>query len=420
MLDIETIKANGLCAGCGLCAGIDGSIAMHDSAEGFRRPRATGPIPADVAALIDRVCPGANVVHEQSERGGPDYHPIWGPLVAARLGWSSDPALRRNASSGGGLSAILLHLLESGTADYVVQTAVAATSPVRNALAISTGRDDVFRAAGSRYAPSSPLEDIGERLDAPGRFAFVGKPCDVAGLRQLARVDPRVDEKVVCMIAFMCAGVPSYRGTSAVLSAMGIADENAVAAFRYRGDGWPGFATAQLEDGTKATIDYATSWGAILNRHLQFRCKICPDGIGEFADVVCADGWHCDAQGNPLFGEREGRSIVLTRSARGEALVAEAIATGALVTEPLAVETISNMQPFQAKRKGLVVSRLAAMALTGRRLPRYRGLALTENVRRLGLAESARSFLGTLRRLVGGRIAADTGPTLSQRTGRQG
>ncbi|MCZ8137565.1 MAG: Coenzyme F420 hydrogenase/dehydrogenase, beta subunit C-terminal domain [Porphyrobacter sp.] len=331
-----------------------------------------------------------------------DYHPVWGPLIETRLGWSSDPALRRNASSGGALSAILTHLLASGEADYVVQNAADRTSPIRNALTISTGAEDVFRAAGSRYAPSSPLQDIGARLDAPGRFVFVGKPCDVAGLRQLARHDPRVDAKVPYMIAFMCAGVPSYRGTSALLKAMGIEDESAVTAFRYRGDGWPGFATAVMADGRKFTMNYDTSWGTILNRHLQFRCKICPDGIGEFADIVCADGWHCDDQGNPLFDEQDGRSLLITRTGKGEALVGRAVAAGSLVTEPTQISQIAHMQPFQARRKGLVLSRVGAMVLTGRRRPRFAGLALADNARKLGMKENLRSFLGTLRRLVAG------------------
>lgn len=405
MFDVETITANGLCSGCGLCAGIAGGsgspIVMHDTASGYRRPKVVGAVDADLALVIDAACPGANIRHDPAGFEA-EYHPVWGPLITARLGWSSDAELRRNASSGGGLSGILVHLLASGDIDYVVQTAASPDSPVRNALAISTGRDDVFYAAGSRYAPSSPLEDIGARLDAPGRFAFVGKPCDVAGLRQLARRDPRVDEKVAVMIAFMCAGVPSYRGTSALLEAMGVADEGEVESFRYRGDGWPGFATARLEDGTAFTMDYDTSWGRILNRHLQFRCKICPDGIGEFADIVCADGWHCDDAGNPLFDEQDGRSIMLTRTRRGEALLLRAAAAGDIVTMPLTPKALGHMQPFQARRKGMVLPRLAAMVLTGRRRPRFAHLELGRNTRLLGFRESLRSFVGTFRRLVAG------------------
>lgn len=403
MLDIETIKANGLCSGCGLCAGLasgaDAPIVMRDSAEGYRRPEAVAPVPAGLAKAIDEVCPGANIRHDPAQHEA-EYHPVWGPVVAARLGWSADRELRRNASSGGGLSAVLTHLLDSGEIDYVVQTAVSPHSPVRNTRVISSRAEDVFHAAGSRYAPSSPLENIAECLEQPGRFAFVGKPCDVAGLRQLARIDPRVNEKVAYMLAFMCAGVPSYRGTSALLKGMGVTDESAVVSFRFRGDGWPGYATAELADGTRFAMDYETSWGGILNRHLQFRCKICPDGIGEFADIVCADGWHCDEAGNPLFDEQDGRSIVLSRTAKGEALLGRAMAAGTLVCEPLELEQIRHMQPFQSRRKGMVLPRLAAMMMVGRRRPRFANLELWRNTRALGLKESARSMLGTLRRLL--------------------
>lgn len=403
MLDIETIKASGLCSGCGLCAGIsereNPAIVMEDSPAGFRRPVAVAPVSSQQAKLIDAACPGANIRHDPLAIEA-KYHPVWGPLVAARLGWSSDPELRRNASSGGGLSAILNHLLSTKEVDYVVQTAVSERSPIRNAMTVSTDAEGVFKAAGSRYAPSSPLEDIGQRLDAPGRFAFVGKPCDVAGLRQLARRDPRVDEKVPYMIAFMCGGVPSYKGTSALLKAMGVEAEEDVVAFRFRGDGWPGFATAELRDGRRYQMDYDTSWGTILNRHLQFRCKICPDGVGEFADIVCADGWHLDEQGRPRFAEEDGRSLILTRTPKGESLIGRAIEAGNLDSEPLAIETIARMQPYQAKRKGLVTTRLAAMALLGKTRPSYEHLHLLANARSLGVKEGLRSFLGTLRRLL--------------------
>ena len=398
---IESIVGSGLCTGCGLCAGVvpDGPVKMRETDEGYHRPLRSGPLSAFQAEIVDKACPGTNIVHGEAE---PDvsYHPVWGPVIETKLGWSTDDELRRNASSGGGLSAMLIHLLATGQIDYVVQTAVSEDSPVRNALKISTGRDDVFFSAGSRYAPSSPLADIATRLEAPGRFAFVGKPCDVAGLRNLARIDPRVNEKVPFMLAFMCAGVPSYKGTNAVLKAMGVSDPQAVVSFRFRGDGWPGYATAVLADGTRYQMDYNTSWGTILNRFLQFRCKVCPDGIGEFADITFADGWHCDEKGYPLFEETDGRSLVVTRTRRGAALFAEAEASGRVASEPLPVSSIYHIQPFQAKRKGLVLSRLAALGSVGHRPPRFRGLSLFKNARSLGVAQNAKSYAGTLRRLI--------------------
>jgi coenzyme F420 hydrogenase subunit beta len=401
MRDVEAIKGAGLCLGCGLCAGVGDSaaIVMEDSPEGYRRPYERGPVPAPQARLVDAICPGLNIIHRDDEDEAP-YHPSWGPVLESRLGWSTDNRLRRQASSGGGLSSILVYLIETGAVDYILQTAVSDASPLRNALTVSTGREDIFQSAGSRYAPSSPLEDIAKRLDAPGRFVFVGKPCDVAGLRALARHDPRVAEKVPYMLAFMCAGVPSYRGTDAVLKAMGIDDPAAVVGFRYRGDGWPGYATATLPDGTTRTMDYNSSWGGILNRYLQFRCKICPDGTGEFADITFADGWLCDERGYPLFEEHDGRSLVLTRTRKGEALLQEAVKRGDMAIEPVTIDSIRHMQPFQTKRKGFVYSRVAAMLTVGLSPPRFRNLRLGSMARALGLKENLRSYVGTLRRLM--------------------
>lgn len=403
MPSIEQIKANGLCVGCGLCAALSDpakpAISMVDDSAGYRRPQILRPIPESQARAVDAMCPGLNIVHDPVENEA-HYYREWGPVVEARLGWSTDPELRLQASSGGGLSAVLIHLLNTGAIDYVVQTTVSEESPIRNALAISVGRDDVFHAAGSRYAPSSPLQDIASRLDQPGRFAFVGKPCDVVGLRQLARHDRRVAEKVPYMLAFMCAGVPSYHGTNAVLAAMGIEDPQAVVGFRFRGNGWPGFATATLSDGTKRTMDYNTSWGTILNRHLQFRCKICPDGTGEFADITFADGWHCDERGYPLFENSDGRSLILTRTERGESLLREAEAAGTIAFEPTKIENLRHIQPYQANRKGLILSRLAAMRTAGRKVPRFRNLALLSLARKSGLKANLKSYFGTLRRLI--------------------
>ena len=60
---------------------------------------------------------------------------------------------------------------------------------------------------------------------------------------------------------------------------------------------------ATLREFTERTMSYHNSWGKILSRHVQHRCKICADGTGNPADLVCADAWHADDEGYPLFEE---------------------------------------------------------------------------------------------------------------------
>ena len=144
------------------------------------------------------------------------------------------------------------------------------------------------------------------------------------------------------------------------------------------------------------------SWGEILSKHAQFRCKICPDGTGGFADVACGDAWYTDDKGYPLFEEAEGRSLIVSRTHIGEELVRRAIEAGYIVAQSLDPAEIVKMQPAQARRKQMVLSRLAAMALFAPVVPRFAGLQLWNAARTASLRQNLRSFLGMAWRLFRG------------------
>jgi len=372
---------------------------MKMTPEGFLRPEVGTALTNDEDRLVSDICPGITLV-QKPEMG--DDHPLWGPIVAVYTGAATDAKLRHHGSSGGVLSAILLYLIESKAVDYVVQNVGSEQLPLENTIIESKNRNDVIRAAGSRYAPSAPLSQLDRQLKRPGRFAFVGKPCDVAALRALELHDPRVSNKVPYILSFFCAGIPSMEGTREILRKLNV-EEKDVVAFRYRGDGWPGTARARLRDGREEEMSYADSWGGILSHHVQFRCKICPDGTGGFADLVCADAWHCDEQGYPLFEEEEARSLILTRTPKGEDLLQKAVDAGYLTVEELSTEEIAPMQPGQVGRKQLVFSRLCAMALMGRRIPKFQGLQLLAAAIKATPWQNIRNFLGMARRLLIGK-----------------
>jgi coenzyme F420 hydrogenase subunit beta len=278
----------------------------------------------------------------------------------------------------------------------VAQIAADPHDPLRNALQVSTSRADVLRAAGSRYAPSAPLQGMRELLATGKRFAFIGKPCDVAALRQYGEQNPAVKRQIPYVMSFMCAGVPSIKGTHEVITALGATREKVVS-FRYRGDGWPGMARAVHESGESFEMDYNTSWGTILNKHLQFRCKICPDGTGEFADVVCADAWY-GKDGYPDFEEREGRSLVLARTETGRALVGTAIGANSISAAALPVDEIAKMQPYQVERKQLVLGRRIATRLSLGRAPYYSRMGLVSASLKAKPFHWLRSAWGTYKR----------------------
>ncbi len=394
---LARVRSGRLCAGCGGCAAVaPGKIGMALEAPGYLRPVQHAPLSDAEERTVAAICPGLRL--DQVAGGRPD-DPLWGPHLGVWTGHAADPALRHAASSGGALSTLLVHLLESGAVEFVLQTAADPGNPLGNRIVLSRTAAEVTAAAGSRYAPSAPLAGIEAHLGAGRRFAFVGKPCDVGALRALARRDPRVDACIPVMLSFFCAGVPSQAGAEAVLDRLG-APAAEVAAFRYRGNGWPGSAVATLRDGAERAMSYHDSWGRILSKHVQFRCKICPDGTGGFADLVCADSWECDEQGYPLFEEAEGVSLVMARTEAGRALLDSAVMAGRLSVAPFPLGAIAAMQPGQRERKRALAARLLALGLLMRPVPRYRGFRLLAAAGQAGVRKHLRNFAGTARRVL--------------------
>lgn len=394
---LDRVARGNLCAGCGACAALaPDAVTMALSPPGYLRPHKHSALSAEQDAAITAVCPGLGLTQTPGARTD---DPLWGPVVRARTGHATDAELRYQGSSGGALSAVLVHLLGSGAVDAVVQITADPDNPVANRTILSRTPQEVFAAAGSRYAPSAPLAELDAYLDTTDSYVFVGKPCDVAALRAWARHDPRVDARFAYMLSFFCAGVPSQTGAHEILTALETTPTD-VTAFRYRGNGWPGFATATLRDGTERKMTYADSWGNILTNHLQMRCKICPDGTGGFADLVFADVWDADADGFPVFTEGAGTSLILSRTETGEGLAQACAGAGGLHMADYDLAGLTKVQPGQTMRRSLVLARVLAMRLVGRPAPRYRGFHLWQNAKRAGLKTNLRNALGTVRRVL--------------------
>jgi coenzyme F420 hydrogenase subunit beta len=392
---LARVRQGDLCAGCGACAALaPGKLRMAMADPGYLRPVQEAPLEAAEERAIARVCPGLG---QRVAAAGRTEAVLWGPYVSMQTGWATDPALRFAGASGGGLSALLVHLLQSGTVDAVIQIAADPDQPVGNVTVVSTDAAGVLAAAGSRYAPSAPLEGLAARVADGRRHAVVGKPCDAAALRAMRDADPKLAAAVPVILSFFCAGVPSRTGGQAVLAALG-ADPARVTAFRYRGMGWPGRATARLDDGSERSMTYHDSWGGILSRHVQHRCKICADGTGVAADLVCADAWESDAEGYPRFEEGPGVSLIVARTALGAEVLAGAQAAGAVQTAPFDVDDLAAIQPGQRDRRRALWARLAALRLAGRPVPRYEGLQIAAAARQNSLGRNVRNFFGTLRR----------------------
>lgn len=387
-----------LCTGCGACAGaFPTAIRMADDPVNGRRP-VVAPSPAgrEAAQKAATLCAGTGA--DFSNHAGADG---FGPVLAAWSAHAADPEIRHRGSSGGAVTALALFALEQGLVQGIAHIAARPDDPRLNAAVISHDRAGLMRGAGSRYAQASPAEALGQIAAGNTPVAFIGKPCDVASVHKAKAADPSLAAKLPLSIAIFCAGAPNLVATDRLLDRLGVPKDATLLDLRYRGHGWPGLMQARYRDAAGVEHDspgipYATGWGQILQSERRWRCRICTDHTGAFADISVGDPWH-----TPPEGETDaGRSLVVARTPAGLRLVQAAIAAGVLVAEVQPVDVIAKAQHNLVAAQGAVWGRRLAMRGFGMAVPADRGLPLLKAWFGLTLRSKLASVAGTARRIL--------------------
>lgn len=264
----------------------------------------------------------------------------------------------------------------------------------------STSKEEVLENCGSRYTISSPLISINTYLNSKKKYAFIGKPCDVIALRNLARIDERVEERFPYMISFMCAGMPSKNAGKLLLERLGTTEEKCNY-LSYRGNGWPGYTSAIDQNGKEKKITYEESWGSILGRNVSKSCRLCMDGIGEAADISCGDGWY-NIDSKPDFSEHTGRNIVFPRTERGRDLLDSMIKEQYIEKEEsndIYVE-MKNIQNYQFVRRTTMKQKIAALRFFRRPIPKYSEDMMKEFGKNVSIKLKIKIFVGTCNRII--------------------
>lgn len=396
---IEDVVGAGLCAGCGLCASIAGpAVSMGINIEGHMRPLVRDEIPDEANSLIMATCPGV-AVRGPGRPDGVTVHPVWGPIREMHRSWSSDSVVRHKAAAGGTLTAFGSYLLASGRVDAVLHVRADVQKPWLTTATVSRTPDEVLGGAQSRYGPSSPLVEVHRLLEQGKPFALIAKPCDISAVRALGHIDPRVGQLIPYMLTNFCGGVHSAHISKAVLRHHDV-DEQEVDLFRHRGEGWPGPLRVRTRDGVVYDLKYGHAYGGKkYGYELQFRCKICPDAVGEVADISVPDGWIL-RDGKPIYEEAPGTNVAVVRTRAGEDLMHAAIAAGYLEVSPVSVQELEQMHTNHPDRKAGASVTFFALRLMGQRTIKATGYRVIDGLKRAGVRGAFKQLAGTVRRVI--------------------
>jgi len=364
--NLNDIVNNGLCVGCGLCQSIAGKnkIEINMTSKGRLEPKEVNKITPETFNNIKKICPGTIVEglpKEVVDRNA-KHEQIWGYYLSLNYTWSTDKKIRFQSSTGGLLNGLSIYLLESKKVKFIMHTVADPSKPMRSISKFSYSKEEIINCeSGSRYGPAPSLDIFHKALDLNEPFAFVGKPCDISAIRQLSKINPKVNNLCKYLLTLVCGGIPEFTKSQDFIESFKV-KENKLSKFRYRGYGNPGKMYIKTKDGHEHDQAYNDFWGEESTWRVLFRCKICPDAIGESADIAALDTW----RGGSPKGEDEGFNAVITRTKKGLDLINESAKAGYIhIGNKLNIDDISDFQPHQVNKKKAVYARHQGMIKNG-------------------------------------------------------
>ena len=354
---IEAVVKKGLCTGCGTCVGIcplDAIEMTVDHLRGIYVPALDREECNECGMCVD-VCPGHNVDFRQLNLeifGKEPGDILLGNYLNCYTGYAADYDIRYNSASGGLVTALLIFALEEGLIDGALVTKMRDDRPLEPEPFIARTREEIISAARSKYCPVPANIAVKEILKAREgeRFAVVGLPCHIHGIRNAERVNKTLAERIVLHVGLFCAHTDTFALAELVLQKHRI-DKEHVASFDYRGCGWPGSMTIHTNDGMKISVPFAqfvvwhSRWCFIPEY-----CTFCCDALAELADISFGDAWL-----RGLKSDRAGQSVIVTRNEIAERVLEQLLSMGVVSAENTSAVRVAQSQIglLYSKKKSL-------------------------------------------------------------------
>ena len=80
--------------------------------------------------------------------------------------------------------------------DGVLTTKMNEKQPLRTQTFLATNPEEIISGMGSKYCPVNLNPGLDEILSKNGKFAFVGLPCHIHGIRKAQLVNQKIRDKI--------------------------------------------------------------------------------------------------------------------------------------------------------------------------------------------------------------------------------
>lgn len=274
--NVSDVYKSNLCNSCGICKAVCNvhAISYENDAYGFLKPKVSDECINCKKCL--KGCPGYNYYIDEDSK-----------IQDYKILHSTNDEIRRNASSGGFVTELLLYLLRDNIVDYCI--VIPTVKDLFKVTPVITNDINMIKEAkGSKYIPVQYGDVLNEIKESISKYAMVVLPCqEYAIKRYLGKNADRV-----MFITLMCNHMSGAKASANLVNQNGY--RKSFKKIIYRGNGWPG----SMEINNKDIGTFREIYGGAFGRYyFLYRCKMCDNHFGRNSAITVADPYFMDNNG---------------------------------------------------------------------------------------------------------------------------
>ncbi len=268
--------------------------------------------------LCTLVCPTINREIEES------------PILATYTARTLLEEVSKVAQDGGVVTTFLIQALDEGMIEAAI-VCVNSDEPLKPVPLVATTKQDLIKAAGSKYVSCPSLYSLREIVDKYQSVAVVGVPCQVRAVQLIRKKAPRYAKNVKLIIGLFCTeSYPYGRFYEMLREKMGV-DPSSVIRSQIK----HGRFSVKLRNGEVKAIKIKET-----KEYARRSCSFCGDFAAESSDISVGS-----------IGSEEGWSTVVVRSQMAMDLLERSISSGLIEARELSEDSKVFVQKFVSLKK---------------------------------------------------------------------
>ena len=313
---IQEVQKPGRCHRCGGCVTFCNAVnygALELDPDG--KPRYGDIEKCIECGLCYSICPEIDELEAITKQRAAWSAPM-GRAIETTIARAIDPQVRASATDGGVVTALLLHLFETGRIDGAIVTKPA--GPFQRRPCLATSAQELREAAGFYFDTSHGMKQLSDAYltyssieeFAPmvrkglNRVALVGMPCQIKAFRRMEAMEIVPADSIKFCFGLLCSGNFVFGDKER---------EKLAADFSFDWDQVTRLNVKEhfqvhLKDGKMINIPLEN-----LDFMKRVGCRYCGDYSAEFADIAFGG-----------IGAREGWTTTIIRTPLGRAAFADA------------------------------------------------------------------------------------------------